>query len=167
MPNSLTTLHLGYCPQLEKIDSLCGLAKLKTLKIRKCPKLKELSGLGTLTSLDRLHLHKCGVAGILDLQPLTKLRVLKVTKCHALEELEGIEHSMSCLRALHVRCRNLRWDDKDLRRLAEEYPSGLDGDSTDIAADTSGSDDEASHETYPSNDTAESRYVSVEEIDNV
>lgn len=120
--------------------------------------MKELSGLGTLTSLETLYLHKCGVAGILDLQPLTKLRVLNLSRCHALEELEGIEHSMSCLRALHVTCRNLRWAE-DLRRRAEELPSEPD----DVTELTYESDEEASH----SNDTPDSRYVSVEGIDNV
>lgn len=84
LPNSLTNLYLWGCDQLEKIDGLCGLAKLKTLKISKCPKVKEISGLGMLTSLERLHLHKCGVEGKLDLHQLRKLRVIKVLNCPAL-----------------------------------------------------------------------------------
>jgi len=155
LPNSLTNLYLCRCDQLEKIDGLCGLAKLKTLKIRKCPKVKEISGLGTLTSLQRLHLHKCGVAGILDLQQLRKLRVLKVLNCHALEELAGFEHLRLPLWAPHVsRCHNLRWVE-------------------DLSYDTIPTDDDASMETYlsddtcPSDHTSDSRCVRDEEIDNV
>lgn len=109
LPYSLRKLDLYRCPNLKKIEGLCGLENLQTLRLNVCGE-EELSGHATLKSLETLEVWQCEkLKGILGLQHLTKLRVLDVSMCVALEELQGIEHLMSLV-MLHVDSHpNLQW----------------------------------------------------------
>ena len=59
LPKALIKLELASCTKLNKIEGLCGLAKLQMLNIKWCTKLKVLSSIDTLTSLEVLDVYEC------------------------------------------------------------------------------------------------------------
>lgn len=99
LPNALIKLELTSCCQLQKIEGLCGLAKLQILTIKWCSELKELSSIETLVSLEALDVQDCGkLERVERLAGLTKLRRLDIVDCPNLKELSGVEHLVSLKR---------------------------------------------------------------------
>eukprot|EP00253_Pinus_taeda_P026710 PITA_26710 len=99
LPNALVKLELTSCDQLQKIEGLCGLAKLQILNIKWCSELKELSSIETLVSLEVLDVQVCGkLERIERLAGLTKLRRWDIDGCPNLIEVSGDEHLMSLTR---------------------------------------------------------------------
>lgn len=125
LPSTLIQLSMISCPNLEKIDGLCGLAKLQTLNISGWRKVEELAGIETLVSLEQLRASGCEkLKRMHGLSQLTKLKLLDFHGCRELEELEGVEllRSLEMLDASD--CPRLHWDSRVLEQLLQRLKEG-------------------------------------------
>jgi internalin A len=126
MSNTYIQLNLISCPNLEKIDGLCGLAKLQMLNISGWRKVEELAGIETLVSLEELRASVCEkLKRIRGLGQLTKLKLLDVHGCSEIEELEGVEHLRSLEKLDASDCPGLHWDARVLEQLPQRLKEGM------------------------------------------
>jgi hypothetical protein len=103
MLNTLVSLDLSFCGQLQDLAPLAGLTSLQSLDLSSCGQLQDLSPLAGLTSLQSLDLGRCGqLQDLASLADLTSLQSLDLSYFGQLQDLAPLA-GLTSLQSLNLR----------------------------------------------------------------